>query len=411
MTARCSRCGAEYSEGVNYCDKCGVRVIRFPLRHPAETDATRRSNSFHLGRPNEQGNSEIKKLIELRRRYRAGAGALETEFKEYALALETELRKYREEITYRKKRLKEKYLEDLAGFVLAEPNDQTPSRAVEEPKMRRRPEDSFARARELDKDREPLRIEANKGVRRSPGVAGLVMAGVGTVSLILSLMLTSTVLAFVGLGLAFWGALLLFIRPRGYVRSDLMDSAALSSLRSIDRVITELGHKEKGIYIPARDPKKTVVFIPSGPLDRIPRPEEIENQTFVNDPKGIALVPPGLALANLAEREIGDLSKWRLENLNDPLRKVLVDDLEMVQDFEMQVNGNNVRFRFVEPVYSGFCRKLKGSTAVCSSLGCPFCSAMACLVAQVSGRPVEFDRDNCSVDGRTVESAYHILQA
>jgi hypothetical protein len=247
-------------------------------------------------------------------------------------------------------------------------------------------------------------------VKRTPTVAGLVMAGVGAVCLILSMTFASTVVAFVGLGLAFWGALLLFIRPRNYVRSDLMDSTALSSLKTIDRVITDLGHKEKGIYIPARDPKKTAVFIPSGPLERIPTAEEIGNGTFVNDPKGIALVPPGLALANLFQRELGgDFSKRRLEELNDPLRKLLIDDLEVVQDFEMRVDGNNVRFKFVEPVYSDFCRKLKSNTALCSSLGCPLCSAMACLVAQVSGKPVELDKDSYSTDGKTVESAYRIL--
>jgi len=133
----------------------------------------------------------------------------------------------------------------------------------------------------------------------SSALTGYGLAGVGGLSLVLATLFTSTVLAFIGLGLTFWGALLLFIRPRHYVRSDLMDSTALSSLTTIDRIITSLGYIQKGVYIPVDSPEKTVVFIPSQPLKKIPKLEQIERQTFVKDPDGIAMVPPGLALANL----------------------------------------------------------------------------------------------------------------
>ena len=246
--------------------------------------------------------------------------------------------------------------------------------------------------------------------RSSSALIGYGVTGFGAISLVLAVVFTSTVLAFIGLGLAFWGALLMFIRPRHYVRSDLMDSTALSSLTSIDRLITSLGYTQKGIYLPAGNPDKTVVFIPAHPLKRMPKIKQIKNQVFVKHPEGIALVPPGLSLASFFERQLGvKFTDWSLKEMSERLPKLLIEDLELVQDCTIDIDGDRVTFTFVESVYSDFCTKLRDSTKICSSLGCPMCSAMACVLVQVSHRPVEFDKDKYTTDGGTVESSYHIL--
>jgi hypothetical protein len=264
---------------------------------------------------------------------------------------------------------------------------------------------------ELKKTEASIQAQTSRARHRSSSaLIGYGLTGVGGLSLIISVAFTSTVLAFIGLGLTFWGALLLFIRPRHYVRTDLMDSTALSSLRTIDRVITGLGYNEKGIYIPVGNPEKTVVFIPSQPLKQIPKAEQIEKQTFVKNPEGITIVPPGMALANLFEKELGvKFSEWSLEKMTERLPKLLIEDLEMVQDCTIRTEGDRVSFKFVESVFAEFCGQLKGSTKVCGSLGCPMCSAMACVLAQVTHRPVKFDEDKYTVGGGTVESSYLLL--
>ena len=252
------------------------------------------------------------------------------------------------------------------------------------------------------------------GHSRGPSstIVGYVLVGIGGVSLVSAAVFTSTILTFTGLGLVFWGAILLFVRPHKYVRSDLMNSTALSSLRTIDHVMVDLGYTEKGVYIPAGNPGKAVVFVPSEPFTRIPEAREIEHQTFIKDPKGIAMIPPGLALADLIERGLGvNLSKCSLETLRKRLPKVLIEDLEMAEGFEMQIDGNDVRFKFVESIYKDFCNQLRGSTKVSCSLGCPICSAMACVLTTATGKPVSFEEDKYSPDGRTLESSYRILEA
>jgi len=281
---------------------------------------------------------------------------------------------------------------------------------IAEPAEAEAPQKLGARTEQLQKEKDSLRTQVRRGRIRPSVLASCGLAGIGALSLVSSVVLTSTVLAFIGLGLAFWGALLLFIRPRKSIGLDVMGSTTLSSLATIDRVITGLGYTEKGVYMPVNNREKAVVFIPSQPLKKIPKIELDEKQTFVKDPEGIAVVPPGLALANLFERELRvRFTDWSLQQMSERLPRLLIEDLELVKDCTIDINGDHVTFRFVESVYSDFCGKLREGTKVCSSLGCPMCSAMACVLAQVSHRPVEFDKDKYSRDGSTVESSYHIL--
>jgi hypothetical protein len=296
-----------------------------------------------------------------------------------------------------------------SGEVLAQTEEIYAENAIGLESSLLKEENPVVSTKELEK---PM-VQARTWKRlRSSTIAGYVMIIAGVLALVFSVVSVSTILVFMGLGLTFWGALLLFIRPQKYVRSVLMDSTAFSSLRTIDRIMTELGYYEKGTYIPSGNSERVVAYVPAEPFGRIPKASEIEDQTFIERPKGIAMIPPGLALANLIEKRLNeDLKKCSLESLSERLPKLLVEDLEIAQNFEMHVNGDEVRFRFDESVYSDFCHRLGTSTRVCAGLGCPICSAMACVLAIATGRPVSFDGDKHSADGKSFESTYHLLEA
>ena len=61
----------------------------------------------------------------------------------------------------------------------------------------------------------------------------------------------SQVLAFIGLGLVFWGGLFLLIRPVSYVKSEILDTTTLSNYRTLDRILKNLHIYGEGFYIPA----------------------------------------------------------------------------------------------------------------------------------------------------------------
>ena len=78
----------------------------------------------------------------------------------------------------------------------------------------------------------------------------------GVLSLIFSIIFSysssSSVLAFIGLGLVFWGILFIYIQPEEYIRQNVFDSAILSSQTNLDKIISELNYKGLSTYLPPK---------------------------------------------------------------------------------------------------------------------------------------------------------------
>ncbi|HKM76086.1 MAG TPA: hypothetical protein VJZ32_06685 [Candidatus Bathyarchaeia archaeon] len=257
--------------------------------------------------------------------------------------------------------------------------------------------------RESQRDKRYLRR------RRSSQLAGYFLLGIGLVALIVSVSSASTILAFVGLGLSLWGVLALFIQPEKYVASNLMNATALSSMKTIDTMMMGLGYRERGVYIPSADgSSEAVVFVPSEPFSLIPQSSAIEGKSFLKDPQGLLVVPPGLALSTLIEKKFGfNVKNCGLEKLVQALPKALVE-LEIVRDVEIKVVGDHVDFTLFDSIYSDFCRQIRDKSRPCA-LGCPMCSALACILAVATGKPVMFEEDKLSGDKNTSMSSYRII--
>ena len=74
----------------------------------------------------------------------------------------------------------------------------------------------------------------------------------GALSLFFSIFYEHTVLALIGLGLTFWGALTLYITTEKYVKEILLDSTLLPTLANMDKILTELGYQGKAVYLPPK---------------------------------------------------------------------------------------------------------------------------------------------------------------
>jgi hypothetical protein len=225
-----------------------------------------------------------------------------------------------------------------------------------------------------------------------------------------AIVFASTILTFIGLGLTLWGSLTFFIQPKNYVRSDLMNATAISSLKTIDKMMTGMGYREKGVYIQAHDSDKAVVFVPSEPFSMIPQASTFEDdRTFLSSPAGLLVPPPGLALAGLIEKKLGfKLKNCGLEALVEALPKVLVEDLEIVKDVEIEVIQDSVHFKLYDSIYADFCEEVRDTSRRCG-LGCPMCSALASILTIATGKPVLYEEDKTSEDARVTESVYQII--
>jgi len=245
--------------------------------------------------------------------------------------------------------------------------------------------------------------------RHTTILVGYFLLGVGVVTLAASIFFSSAIAAYVGLGLTFWGLLAFFIQPNKYVKSDLMNATAISSLRTIDKMMVGMGYREKGVYVRAGDSDKAVVFVPSEPFSMIPDVSDVEDKIFLSKPEGLLVPPPGLALAALIQKKLGfNLKNCGVETLVAALPKVLVEDLEIVKDVEIEVRGESVRFKLYESIYSDFCSEVRDTSRRCG-LGCPMCSALASILAIATGKPVLYEEDKMSEDHKLTESIYQLL--
>ena len=269
---------------------------------------------------------------------------------------------------------------------------------------------------QLEREKEALRIELWKHKRKPSGIVGYTLLLLGIIALISSIPYASSILAFIGLGLAFWGALLLYIKPIRYVKASLLDSTAISTLTTIDRVIADLNYKGKGIYLPPRylkEFKAGIVFVPSERAIVIPPIEEVaKEKVFLKNPRGICVAPPGLSLVNLYEKELGtDFAKADLNYLQSNLPKLFIEGLEMAEDLELNVESNIIHVKIVGSIYADLCKELrKTSSNVCSSFGCPLCGSIALALTRATGKPIIIEKAEPSEDDKTIEAYYKSLE-
>ena len=141
------------------------------------------------------------------------------------------------------------------------------------PKKEADVEPLIRRIEQLETEKEALRLQLWKTRRKPPGIIGYAVLLVGATALITSFIYSSNIIAMIGLGLSFWGILFLYAKPVQYMKAGLIDSTAIASLTTIDRVLADLNYQGKGIYLPPKylkDFKSGTVFLPSKKETQIP---------------------------------------------------------------------------------------------------------------------------------------------
>lgn len=244
----------------------------------------------------------------------------------------------------------------------------------------------------------------------------------GTLSLTVSILYSSQIPAFVGLGLVFWGALFLFIRPVKYVTGDIVFSAALSSYSTLDRIIKDLGYKGDAYYIPPypkdvylpdhlKGLKEPVVFLSANKDSNKPSIEEIAGSKFLlGGSKGILVASPGAGLLFKIEKELNaDFTKIKLPELCEILPRVIAENLSMARELELLPDETGVRLTLLDSLYSNLYSRETGLKSV-SLVGCPLASAVACAIAEATGKPVIIQKQEISIDGMSIKMWYRVVQ-
>jgi len=269
---------------------------------------------------------------------------------------------------------------------------------------------------QVESKKEALRHKPSKRKRKLPSlIISYILLLLGAISLTISIIYVSPIMAFIGSGLTFWGALLLFIRPTKLVKVNLLDSTTISSLTTINHIIDDLKYKGKAIYLPPRylkGLKGGTIFIPSKKEIVIPSVEEVaQEKVFLKNPDGISLTPPGLSLVNLYEKELGkDFAKVNLNYLQNNLPKLFIEDLEIAEDLEINVEGNMIQVKITGSIYNNLCKEARKLPNICGSLGCPLCSSIAVALTRATGKPIVIKKTDLSKDNKIIEVYYQIIE-
>ena len=252
------------------------------------------------------------------------------------------------------------------------------------------------------------------------GKIGFAFLIVGALSLVGSITASSSTLAFIGLGLSFWGALFLFTRPIKFVRGSLLDWTAVSSYTTIDRMLEDLNYKGKGVYVPPypkdvylpdylKGLKEMIVFISATGTAEMPTIEEMARKEFlVKNPKGICISPPGYGLMSLFEKEMRtDFSHINLESLYDILPKIA--DLGLAGEVEAETENDFIHITIVDSIYKDLYSRERALKSI-HLIGCPLVSAVACAIAKTTGKNVIIVKDKISPDLKKIEVWYQTIE-
>ena len=250
-----------------------------------------------------------------------------------------------------------------------------------------------------------------------PKLARLLMLLTGAIALVASIGYSSSILAFIGLGLVFWGAVLMYVRNEEYMKKSLMDTAGSSQLLTLDQMMQGLGYKGKTIYLPPkylRDPETSKAFVLKNEGDQLPPPEQIQKQedkTYIENLQALLVTPPGAELAKLFEKTLGtDFNKVDLNYVQQNMPKLLIEDLEIAEDVRIETKNNMIQVTIEDTIFKNVHEQTLKLSNTTQSLGSPISSAIAIVLAKATGKPVTINGNEISKDGKTITVEYAFLE-
>lgn len=257
--------------------------------------------------------------------------------------------------------------------------------------------------------------------------AGILLLILGAVALVTSLTYVSQILAFIGLGLVFWGTVLTYIQTTEYVKKTVLDATATSLLTTLEQTLKELDFKGHPVYLPPKylnNPETPKVYLPKLRSGKPPPPEQtrkLETQPPSKTSQAMFLTPPGAELTRLFEETLNtSFTKTDLDYLQQNLPRLLIEDLEIASNVEIQLGtsttstplDNKITRTAVthDKINVKVTSTHKNATSITATLGSPLTSAIACAIAKASGKPTIIETQQTSKDGETTEVEYRLLE-
>ncbi|MFX0208625.1 MAG: hypothetical protein ACFFDT_21770 [Candidatus Hodarchaeota archaeon] len=274
-------------------------------------------------------------------------------------------------------------------------------------------EDLQKQVEQLERDKQELLRELRRLKRKPEGRIGYLLLALGLALLALAVYYSHNVSAFIGIALSFWGALLLYIRPTRFIRKEILDTIT-EPLVSYHKLVEELGYEGTPRHISPSTLwglRNTVLYIPKLNHTITHTNEQLSSDDIVIDnPRAIKLNPPGQSLSRLIEEELKtNFSTVDLEYLQYNLEKALVEGLEIMETFQMELNESTVHVEMKDAI---FYETIKGQieSKKQQKIGDPLNSAIACILARSTRKPVVIENIQTEPREKTIKTDFKLLE-
>jgi hypothetical protein len=246
---------------------------------------------------------------------------------------------------------------------------------------------------------------------RSTEFAIYALLVVGGGSIVFSILFTNSILAFIGLGFVFWGILFVYVGSVPYVKAEIIGPSFAGQKAALQQLIETHEGRGRAIYLPP----KYIGEISAGrvllPSDDKPTSTlgNGSTDTATVKPAGLELPAPGLGLVEYyVAHADSDFVGVDMEYLQASLPKLIREDLELAQTFEMTVDGSTVTIRTVGERFYELCSAMAISAIGEEYLACPFHSSFAVVLARATGKSVVIESATRMDDARTIVATYKI---
>ncbi len=253
------------------------------------------------------------------------------------------------------------------------------------------------------------------------GKIGVILITPGVLALVDSIVSNSQVLAFVGLGLTFWGATFFLVQPTRHVQWSLLNSTVITSYVTIDRITRDLKCRGRGLYIPPypkqaylpehlKGLKEMIVYISADESTGFPSIDEIARSKFLfQHPRGVSITPPGLGLLEQFENDLKiSPTQVNLQTLCETLPSLVLENFHLAKEMEMKPENDRVSLRIVGSIFGSL--YLEEGLRSVHTLGCPLVSAFACAMAKTTGKTVIINTLTFDPKSDTTEVSYRIMK-
>ncbi|MBY9009568.1 MAG: hypothetical protein KGD74_06865 [Candidatus Lokiarchaeota archaeon] len=260
----------------------------------------------------------------------------------------------------------------------------------------------------LEEQNKALMSELFNLKSKPKGRIGYIFLGIGFLLFALAIDYSNYFISFLSLALIFWGGLFLYVKPTNFVRQEILLSTLLDTYSFYNQILESIDYTGIPNYFSPKslsDFKEVYLIIPKNKDDKI----KYENITSTTRRSNyFQMTPLGLGISKLMEEEAKqDFSTIGLDRLFNLFEKILIEDLEMVKEFEYLLDGSDIQIKIVESIFDSiYGNSLENEDRYATHY---ITSAIACSVAKTTHRPIIINKFTREENRKVITAHFKIL--